>query len=156
MSFSCKKHETQCLHGSLSILPFGDGNKPPHPLFIRTDETDTAYYQYDVEDNLKNMERLGYIIDKDYFYKYCMNFESFSLLKEYIMTHDTYKNYTMINGDDNTIKIVFADQCDSLTYTVNREDTVYFSNMIDFIKVNDEKLREYLSYYQSIQGWNRE
>jgi hypothetical protein len=158
VSFSCTKknkvqqYEEQCFPGSLSILPFGDGNKPPHPLFIRTDETDTTYYKYDVEDNLENMTNIGYNMDKDYFYKYHVNFELFHLLKEYVIKYNTHRNYTMIDieGDCNTVKIVFEDQCDSISYTVNKSDIGYFSNMIELIKP-DEELKRYLSSFQEIQ-----
>jgi hypothetical protein len=164
ISFSCSKkklpqvYEKQYLPGSALIVSLGEEvGKPKHPLLIRTDETDTIFYRYDIENTLENIEKNGFIFNsKEYRLDYKMNPEMFYLLKEYIIMHNTHRNRTILNADYNTLKIVFADQCDSLAYTVNKADTGYFSNMIDYIKVNDEKLERYLLYYQEVQNRNIE
>jgi len=153
--FSCRNknrdQEKICLPGAVSILPFGDGNKPPTPLFIRTDELDTTFYKYDTENTLENMERLGYIIGKDYFRKYTMNPETFYLLKEYIFEYNTHINRTMLNGDDNTVKIVYEDHCDSIAYTVNKSNTGYFTNMIEYLKLSEGPLKKSIADFQFFQ-----
>jgi hypothetical protein len=158
MPFSCskknviQKFEESCLPSYVLMASLAEEpGKPAHPLLIRTDETDTTYYKYDVELTWENGEKLGYIVDKDYFRKFLISSEMISLMKEYIITHNTHINKTMWNGDYNTVKIVFEDQCDSLAYTVNKSDSGYFFKMIEFIKPEDEELRGHLSFFQYIQ-----
>jgi hypothetical protein len=160
ISFSCsknkltQKYDKQCLPGSVLIVSLGEElGKPKTPLLIRTLETDTTFFRYDVENNFENMEKMEFIFRKDvYFFNYIMDSKIFYLLKEYIITHNTHQNKTILNADYNTLKIVFFDHCDSLAYTVNKNDNGYFSNMANYIKVKDERLEKYFLYYQEIQN----
>ena len=148
-----QKNKDTCLSGFVLIVSLGEEfGKQKHPLLIRVDEADTIFLKYDVEDNLENIEKNGFIFRRDvYFLDTKINAETFYLLKEYIIEHNTHVNKTILNADYNTIKIVFEDQCDSIAYTINKLDTGYFTNMIEHLNVSDEVLKGRLVNFQEVQ-----
>ena len=153
--YSCNSKPTKNqvneeVFGSVSILPFGDGNKPPIPLFITLNKKDTTYYMFDIDDTYENMQKVGYTISKDYFRTYIVDLESFNELKKYVIDHKTNHNYTLLSGNRSTIKIVLIDQKDSLSYTVDNENQNYFLNMKNYLNANDEVLNDYFIYYEQI------
>ena len=157
-SWSCgrvKVESKKCLPAIVMIGYLGMNNKPTYPLVIRTNENDTSYLDF-IGFEKEKFKRTGFLTSKEYYRVSTLRSNDYLLLKSYIVAHNTNKQRTIYNADANTIKIILFDNCDSLAYTVNKEDTGYFSNMIDTLELNleDDKLYEYIKYYHEIQEWD--
>lgn len=144
----------KCLHPIILIGYLGETNKPVYPLVIRTDESDTTYLKYIGFENEK-FQKTGFITSKEYFRMSTVKPEIYSILKSYIVAHDTHKDRTIFNANANTMKIILVDECDSIAYAVDKEEKGYFSKMIDTLNLKkDDELQDYINYYHQIQEWN--
>ena len=143
-----------CLPAFILIGYLGESNKPTYPLVIRTDETDTSYLGFIGFENEK-FEKCGILTSKEYYRLCTINPETYSLLKNYIVTNNTHKAKTIFNADANTMKIILFDKCDSITYTINNLDKGYFSKMIDTLNLKSgDEIYNYIYYYHEIQEWD--
>jgi hypothetical protein len=144
----------KCLPAIVLIGYLGESNKPTYPLVIRTNENDTSYLEFIGFENEK-FKKAGFMSSKEYYRLSTINPEMFFLLKNYIVTHNTHKDRTVFNADATTMKIVLYDKCDSVSYSVNKEDKGYFSKMIDILNLkNSDELWNYIHYYHEIQEWD--
>jgi hypothetical protein len=140
--------EQSCLPGFIWINYAGITDKIKRFILIRTSENNSSYISY-YNDEWRGLEN-----DTTFFNIYCkshiIDIKQFNNLKNYIITHNTYKGEELAYNDYNTAKIAVIDQCDSIEYVVNCEDKGYFSNIIDSVKISDESLIKYLEYYENI------
>ena len=133
----------------------GENNKPPYPLIIRTDERDTSYFNLIGVENEK-FKKTGLLISREYYRLSTINIDTYKSLKSYIILNNTHKIRNVFNADANTMKIILYDSIDSISYAITKDDTGYFSNMLETLKVKnrDKKFLDYILYYKEIHEWN--
>lgn len=160
--FGCSTHNTEkidpCLSGYILFVYMGEQNKPIYPVLIRTDEKDSTYLQY-IGSSQEKLEKNGFIIAE---LSYGKSFDNiiidekvFLTIKNYITINNTKIDKDIWNSDNNTIKIILSDKCDSLTYIVDKSNINYFTHLIDSVKIFDNKsLLDGLNYYKNIQESN--
>ena len=141
-------YENSCLPAFIWINYVGITNKIKPFILIRTSENDSSFLSY------YNNEWRGFENDTLFFDIYCKSYivdmKQFKILKDYLMSHNTYKSEEFAHYDYNTAKVAVIDKCDSIEYIVNCEDAGFFENMIDSIKINNKSLIESLEYYERI------
>jgi len=144
----------KCIPAFVLIVSLAKENKPKYPLIIRTDKNDTSYLKL-IGSDRENLEKNGFTASKEYYRLSTITPVSYFTFKSYIVAHNTHKNRTVFNADDNTMKIMLFDKCDTLSYAVDKKDTGYFSKMIDTLNLQpDDELRGYIHYYHEIQQWD--
>lgn len=161
MLFSCSENKKppqvkyqKCLPAFAMIVCLQKENKPKYPLIIRTNKNDTSYLNVIGSDKEK-LDRNGFTTSKEYLRVSAINIEGYSKMKNYIIAHNTHKDRTVFNADNNTIRIMLVDKCDTLSYAVDKTDKEYFSKMIDALNLEpDDELRGFIYYYHEIQKWD--
>lgn len=148
-----KVEREKCLPGIVLIGYQGEVDKPVYPLVIRTDAKDSTYQEFIGFENAK-FQKTGFISSTEYFRISTVEPKVYHILKTYIIMHNTHKVRSIFNANVNTLKIILIDQCDSLAYTVDKEDQCYFLKMNDTIDIKENsELKDYLWYYHEILEW---
>lgn len=156
-SCSNKKKLKECLPGHILIMYIGEVNKPPYSLLMRTNENDTTYFRYTKEEyNLFSKDEFADPVKKYFFRNEIITNEIYSIMKQYILDHNTQKDFNINHSEYNAMKLFLSDKCDSTEYIVDETDIGYFSGLIDTLKsTKNETIFTYLNYYKNIQENNR-
>lgn len=141
--------DNHCMPGYVFINYIGITDKIKKFTLIRISENDTSY-MYSYRTDIPSFSN-----DSLFFRIYCNNYiadkDLLVQLKKYTISHNTHKKVELSNIDNyEAVKIAYVDLCDTIEYVINNGDTGYFSNMIDTLKIKDESLIKYLSYYENI------
>ena len=153
-----------CLSGFVLMVYLGEINHPVYPFVMMTDEKDSTYYYRYMSDNIKEhdiekLDKYGFLITDFPKGHSTMNAivdgETYNALKKYIIEHNTNKDLNYWSEDNNAIRIILTDQCDSITYAINKEDTNYFKNLLEitFPRTNQD-LQKGLEYYKGLQEFD--
>jgi len=150
-----KSKNSICLPGHVFIIYLGEVNKPISPLLIHTEIEDSVKAKYYDKDRDRFII-YGYFMRKydwdDYLKVEFFDSAQYFLIKEYILSHNTQRDVVKTSNENNSLKIYLLDQCDSISYIVDKENLDYFSHLIDILKnVNNNELLKQLSIYKFIQ-----
>lgn len=155
-----------CLSGFILMVYLGEINHPVYPFVLMTDEQDSTYYYRYMSDNIREhdidkLEKYGFLMTDFPKGRSIMNAtidkKAYNTLKEYIIENNTNKDLNYWSEDDNAIRIILADQCDSITYAINKEDTNYFKNLLEItLPCGNQKLQKGLEYYKGLQEFDYE
>lgn len=156
--FSCvytsEPDDNQCVPGTILIVYLGESSKPTYSLLLRTNEDDSTFTNF-VGGGKEKFDKYGFDVTQETLRSFKANNETYNVFKQYINKHRTNKNFNFHNANQNSIKILLSDRCDFIMYSLDENDKVYFSNLIETLGVKIEKeLRNSLSYYQEIIVWD--
>lgn len=153
-----------CLPGFVLMVYIGENSAPIFSTLIRTNETDSTYYNRYIGGGREMFLRNDFAIDenwdKNYIKKIMINDVNYNTLKEYIVNNNT-KREEVENVDDYSftcpIKVILSDRCDSIVYIVNKTDTNYFKRLVDLTQTfENENLTKQLIYYKEWQEFDYE
>lgn len=172
LSLSCteKSHKdnTQmcppCIPGFILIVNLGEANNSIIPLVSNTNKDDSTYYYRYISDgvdkhDLEKLDKYGFLITDFPFGKSVTNVfidaQTYCSIKKYIIQNDTKKNLNYWNSDNNSIRIILSDQCDSITYGIRKDDLRYFENLLDSINKFDNKdLEREITEYKNVHEFD--
>lgn len=153
-----------CLSGFVLMVYLGEINHPVYPFVLMTDEQDSTYYNRYMSDNIKErdiekLDKYGFLMTDFPKGRSTMNAiidgKTYNTLKEYIIENNTNKDLNYWNGDNNAIRVILTDQCDSITYAINKEDTNYFKNLLKItLPYGNQNLQKGLEYYKGLQEFD--
>lgn len=153
-----------CLSGFILMVYLGEINHPVYPFVIMTDKKDSTYYYRYMSDDIKEhdiekLDKYGFFITNFPKGHSIMNAtvdkEAYYALKKYIVKNNTNKDLSYWSRDNNAIRIILTDQCDSITYAVNKEDVDYFKRLLEITSpFTNHDLQKGLEYYKGLQDFD--